>query len=214
MQTTLRRSVPAWIRGASLLPVLPLVLALVLPLVLAVTGCTDARPNLAAGNPPPGGLSITTRTPVDFVALEAKPNPRTTVFQCKPLACAVPAFLSVGSGSSPARHPDPAALERFAKVDLPKQILAKDASDAILSDGKSRTVLLGSRVGTAKGFPAITLDFRKSVDGHVNLLTVVSIFAGPSVVTVKSESAERRLVDKNLQLMLDNITLVEGAPIS
>ena len=46
---------------------------------------------------------------------------------------------------SPTRHPDPEALEKFAKVDLPKSIRAAGAAREVLSDGAEKIETLVSK---------------------------------------------------------------------
>ena len=61
-------------------------------------------------------------------------RPQRRPLRCRPLACA-DRLPSVRGRKSPTRHPEPKALEKFAKVDLLKSIRAGDAARETMSDG-------------------------------------------------------------------------------
>jgi hypothetical protein len=73
----------------------------------------------------PGGVRITAKSPEpDKWDEQRSPNGMVRVFKCKPLACPDTASVTIAFLKSPTRHPDPQALEKFAKVELPKSMRA------------------------------------------------------------------------------------------
>ena len=55
----------------------------------------------------------------------------------------------------PDLHPDPKALEKFAKDDLPKSIRAAGAAREVMSDGTDKIETLASETATLKGYPSV-----------------------------------------------------------
>ncbi len=97
----------------------------------------------------PGAVRVTTKAP-DPEKWEAQKsvNGATRIFKCKPLACSDAETITILFAKSPTRHPDPQALDKFAKVDLPKSIRAADAAREVLSDGDAKVDTLTSKTMT------------------------------------------------------------------
>src|SRR5262249_44771457 len=77
----------------------------------------------------PGAVRVTTKAPEpDKWDAQPSANGAQRLFRCKPLACSDPQTVSFIFSRSPTKHPDPKALEKFAKVDLPKSIRAAAAA--------------------------------------------------------------------------------------
>ena len=105
----------------------------------------------------PGSIRVTTKAPEPdkWNAADATPT--------APSACSSasrwPAPIRRPSRSSfqksPTLHPDPKALEKFAKEDLPKSIRAASASREVLSDGAEKIETLTSETATLKGYPSV-----------------------------------------------------------
>lgn len=183
------------------------VLGLVVSAALCLTGCTEG-PQVAAMPIPPGGLRRITRAPVDWEL--ASQNVGSAVFRCKPLACAKPAFVAFKNRPPLARHPDPEALQHFALVDVPKNFLADDAKQSVLSDGKRHQVLLRSEAGTALERPAVLIDAKRTVDGKVVFVAYDEIFAGPVLLQVASTADTLAQAHANLDMFLAATTLTDG----
>ena len=120
---------------------------------------------------------------------KAPPTAWCGVFKCKPLACpdaeTVNIFLK-----SPTRHPDPEALEKLAKIELPKSIHALDAAREILADGDAKLETLSSKTATLKGYPAVISE-TKLTKGKATYLDTAIMFAGPVMIRLQSISQNR-----------------------
>jgi hypothetical protein len=173
---------------------------------------------LAQGTPPqpkPGGISITTRAPEpDKWDARRSSNGTQRVFRCKPLACPDPQSVSFVFSKSPTRHPDPKALEKFAKVDLPKSIRAMAAAREVLTDGAENIETLKSETATLKGYPAVVNESKFSRSQSANFVETSIIFAGPVMIRVQSVSPNQELAQKALNEFIDVMTIIEGPPPS
>ena len=191
----------------------PKTFALVLFALSCLTGCTDGQ-QLAAGAPapiPPGGVRRLTRTPVDWEL--ATQNVGMAAFRCKPLACAEPEVVVFRNRPPLARHPDPEALQHFALVDVPKNFLADDAKQNVLSDGKRHQEFLRSQVGTALDRPAVFIDAKRVVDGKVAFVAYDEIFAGPILLQIASTASTLEQAHANLEKFLAATTLTDGPAV-
>ena len=123
--------------------------SLVAALVLA-SGSSIAQTGPAAPAKPigPGGIRVVTRAPEPDNWNEQKnANGTQRVYKCKPLACPDQETVSFIFSKSPTRNPNPEALEKFAKVDLPKSIRAAAAAREVLTDGTEKIETLVSANG-------------------------------------------------------------------
>src|SRR5215472_14751388 len=96
-------------------------------------GTVDPGPPNAANPAPlkPGGIRITTAAPEpDKWDGQKSANGMQRLFQCKRMACSDSETVAIGFSKSPTRHPDPQALDKLAKVDLPRSIQATHAANA------------------------------------------------------------------------------------
>lgn len=176
-----------------------------------LAGCTEDRQFAASAPIAPGGLRRIVRTPVDWELVSQ--NLVMTVYRCKPLACAKPAFVAFKNRKPLARHPDPEALERFALIDVPKNFLAGDAAQNILSDGKKRESLIRSQAGTALDRPAVLIEARRTDGGNADFVVFNEIFAGPILLQVASTAATLEQAHRNLDLFLSATTLTDGPAV-
>src|SRR6185312_797123 len=76
------------------------------------------------------GLGITHRAPDPDNWTVSHKSLEVTVYTCKPDACPSPATVTVTMSPSPARDMDPLTLQKFAKVDYPREIEAANAAAA------------------------------------------------------------------------------------
>jgi hypothetical protein len=185
------------------------VLIFVPAIALAQTG-TDG-----ASKPPlkPGGVRVTTRAPdTDKWDGQKSANGLQRVFKCKPLACADAEIVTILFAKSPTRHPDPQALEKLAKTDLPKTIHAADAAREVLADGDAKIETLSSKTATVKGYPAVVNETKLTQGKVAFYLNTTIIFAGPLMIRMQSISKNKDLAQKSLQQFVEVMQIEEGPP--
>lgn len=160
----------------------------------------------------PGGVRITTRSPEPDKWDARNGTNGARVFVCKTLACPDPAVVTITVQKTLTRHPDPKALERYAKVDLPKQARAAAAAVAVMSDGAIKVDTLTSNLTVLKGYPAVVNETRMSgAKGMVYSHTAI-LFSGPVMVHVSCRTVNRELARKSVQAFVEAMTIVEGPP--
>jgi hypothetical protein len=160
----------------------------------------------------PGSVRVTTRAPEpgkwDLASAGAQ-----RVFKCKPLACSDSQTVSFSFQKSPTRHPDPQALEKFAKVELPKRTRALAAALGVLSDGAQKVDTLGSGTATLKGYPSVFNETEFSQGKASIFVHTAIIFAGPAMIRIDSRSPSRELAKKSLDEFIEAMQIVEGPPL-
>ena len=159
-------------------------------------------------------MRVTTRAPeVDKWDAQKSTNGLQRVFKCKLLACPDPETVSFTFLKSPTRHPDPEALEKFAKIQLPKSIEAADAAREILTDGAQKIETLVSKTATLKNYPAILNETKFSQGKVAVYVDAAIIFAGPAMIRIQSTSQNRALAQKSLNQFVDIMKIEEGPPL-
>jgi hypothetical protein len=187
------------------------------PPAAAANPASPANPP-AAANPTgpikPGSVRITTRVP-DTDKWEAQRVVNTTqrLFKCKPLACADAETVTMVFSRSPTRHPDPQALDKLAKVDLPKSIRAADAAREVLTDGAEKIDTLTSKTTTLKSYPAVVNESKFTNSKQSIYVNTALIFAGPVLIRVQSISPNRDLAQKSLGEFVEVMKIEEGPPL-
>jgi hypothetical protein len=177
--------------------------------VSAQTGGDDASKPIK-----PGGVRITTKAPEpDKWDGQRSANGMVRVFKCKPLACPDAATVTNTFLKSPTRHPDPQALEKFAKVELPKSMRALDAAREILTDGAEKIETMSSKTATLKGYPAVVSETKFSKGKTATYLDSAIVFAGPVVIRVFSTSQNRDWAKKTLDQFVEVMNIEEGPPL-
>ena len=162
----------------------------------------------------PGGVRITTKAPEpDKWDGQRSANGMVRVFKCKPLACPDAATVTITFLKSPTRHPDPQALEKFAKVELPKSMRALDAAREILTDGAEKIETMSSRTATLKGYPAVVSETKFSKGKTATYLDSAILFAGPVTIRVFSTSQNRDWAKKTLDQFVGVMNIEEGPPL-
>jgi hypothetical protein len=162
----------------------------------------------------PGHVRITTKAPEpDKWDGQRSPNGMVRVFKCKPLACPDAATVTITFLKSPTRHPDPQALEKFAKVDIPKSMRALDAAREILSDGAEKIETTSSKTATLKGYPAVVSETKFSRGKTATYLDSAIVFAGPVMIRVFSTSQNRDWAKKSLDQFVEVMNIEEGPPL-
>ena len=177
-----------------------------------------ANPTPPAASPmpvKPGAVRITTRAP-DPDRWDGQKNAAGTqrVFKCKPLACSDAETITITFVKSPTRHPDPQALDKLAKVDLPKGIRAADAAREVLSDGDAKVDTLTSKATTLKSYPAVVNESRFTQAKKAVFIDTALIFAGPVLIRLQSASQNRDLAQKTLNEFVDVMKIEEGPPLA
>src|SRR5690242_10835882 len=79
-------------------------------------------------------------------------------------------------------HPDPKALEKYARVDLPKAIRASAAAQAVMAEGVRKAQTVSSKTTTIKGYPAVVNETKYSNGKKTNYLEIAIVFAGPVMI--------------------------------
>lgn len=138
-------------------------------------------------------------------------NPR-TIYDCKPLACADRVRVTISAGKSPTRNPDPQALEKLAKVDLPKAASAANAAREIMSDGAEKVETLISETTKYHGYPAVINETRYSKTSSAIYRGTVLIFAGPAMIRVEATSPDQALMKKSLEDFIRVMEFEQGTP--
>jgi hypothetical protein len=163
----------------------------------------------------PGAVRITTKPPdLDKWDNGTKsPNGLQRTFKCKPLACSDAEIVVFTFLKSPTRHPDPQALDKFAKVELPKNVRAMDAAREIMTDGAEKIETLSSDTATLKNYPAVLNETRLSRGNTSAYVELAIIFAGPVMIRVQSTSANQELAKNSLKSFIDLMSIQEGPPL-
>ena len=163
----------------------------------------------------PGAVRVTTKAPdPDKWDAQKSVNGATRIFKCKPLACSDAEIITILFAKSPTRHPDPQALDKLAKVDLPKNIRAADAAREVLSDGDAKVDTLTSKTTTLKTYPAVVNESRFTQAKAVVYFNTALIFAGPVMIRVQSVSQNRDLAQRTLNEFVDVMKIEEGPPLA
>jgi hypothetical protein len=161
----------------------------------------------------PGAVRVTTKAPEPDKWLgQRSPNGMVRSFKCKELACPDATTVTISFAKSPTRHPDPQALEKFAKVDLPKSIRALDASRGILTDGAEKVETVSSKTATLKGYPAVVAENKFSRGKTATYFDVAIVFAGPLMIRLDSISQNRDFAKKTLDQFVEVMNIEEGPP--
>jgi hypothetical protein len=157
----------------------------------------------------PGGTRLTTKVP-DPDNWISRFDKGKTIYTCRPLACADAVSVTVTPGQSPTRNPNPQALEKLAKVDIPKRMKAVTAAASVLSDQDSKFETLTSKVTSMLGYPSVD-DEMKLTRGKVSVfMDVALIFAGPLMVTVTATSPDRAVAVKSLNDFIGAMKIEDG----
>jgi hypothetical protein len=161
----------------------------------------------------PGAVRVTTKAPEPDKWLgQRSPNGMVRSFKCKELACPDATTVTISFAKSPTRHPDPQALEKFAKVDLPESIRALDASREILTDGAEKVETVSSKTATLKGYPAVVAENKFSRGKTATYFDVAIVFAGPLMIRLNSISQNRDFAKKTLDQFVEIMNIEEGPP--
>lgn len=188
--------------------------AFALATLLALAGPVAAQtPGKAAPSKPGTTFQLRAKPPEPdkWVAKRDGNNPRTH-YDCKPLACADKVRVTISAGKSPTRNPDPQALEKLAKVDLPKAARAANAAREIMSDGAESIETVVSETTKLHGYPAVVNETRYSKPNATTFRGTVIIFAGPAMIRVEATSPNQALMKKSLDDFIRVMEFDQNAP--
>jgi len=157
----------------------------------------------------PGGVRITARNP-----LQGNWICKASTCICKPLACGAESRVTYATSPTPARRPDAQALEKFAKVDLPKQIRAANAAEGVLSEGKVQFEMLTTWVSTHLGYPSVLAETKITQEKKTVFTTYALIFVGPVLLKVHAISFDRAVAMKSLNEFVSAMSVEEGPAVS
>jgi len=189
-------------------------------IVLAAVFCTVVSLDHAAAQPSPPPAPA---KPGTFQLRAKAPEPgkwnvrrdgksTSTIYDCKPLACADKVRVVLTASRSPTRNPDPQALEKLAKVDLPKAARAASAAREIMSDGAEKVETVVSETAKFHGYPSVVNETKYSRPGSATYKGTVIIFAGPAMIRVEATSPDQALMKKSLDDFIRVMEFEQGPP--
>jgi hypothetical protein len=189
------------------------IVAIALGALVLGSGPCVAQSGPGEGPIKPGSTRVTTRAPEpEKWDAQRSANGAQRIFRCKPLACADAQTVSFRFSKNPTRTPDPEALEKFAKIDLPKSIRAAGAAREVLSDGTEKIETLVSKSATLKGYPSVVNESKFSRGQASSYIQTAIIFAGSLLIRVQSTSPNQELAHKALEEFVEIMRIEEGPP--
>ena len=161
-------------------------------------------------------LTIRNPDPAKWMPASRQPAPQnrtvTTVFLCRPLACAASdAGVAIQASPSPTRSPNKVALERVAKL-IPAQAKAQDIMMDAASDGDERLTSIASKVTQVRDYPAILTEMKRTSRGKVKYIYRGDLFIGVLVVRVVAVSTERGEAQKNFSAFVTAFEVIDQPP--
>lgn len=192
---------------------LPLRLASVAALACSLSAAPAPAQTDEKAAPKSGTFQLRAKAPEKdkWTAKRDGNNPR-TIYDCKPLACADRVRVTISASKSPTRNPDPQALEKLAKVDLPKAARAANAAREIMSDGAETVETVLSETTKFHGYPAVINETKYSKTNSAVYRGTVLIFAGPAMIRVEATSPDQALMKKSLDDFIRVMEFEQGAP--
>ena len=156
-----------------------------------LAGCMTA----AVGPEHPGTrVRYKSPDPQKWIGSQAFGDRRAT-FRCRPLACPELSIVSVRTGPSPTRSPDPLALQKFGGNRI------RDIS------------LLSTRVAYVKNFPTVHWEYQGiSSDNKTVYIVRKMVFAGNSVIDVISSSLGLEVARRNSNDFVAVLEIEDFAP--
>jgi hypothetical protein len=160
----------------------------------------------------PGGIRITQRPPDATNWIVTRVNPNKVTYTCRPLACAAHTIVNVTTAPTAVRNINAAALERFAKVDFPKQLKAMNAAAAVLAGNGATIETLVAKPATILGRSAVVNESKYTSGRKVVFISTTLLFAGPVMLTVQSLSGDRAAAVQYLNDTIAQLKLEDGPP--
>jgi hypothetical protein len=114
-------------------------------------------------------------------------------WRCRPLACADFGVVTIGVTRSSTPHPDPVALDKFAKNQLPKLFELANVNSAIAT-GAPELKMVSAKTEKMRGYYAI----RAIGDQKGSKLVIALMFVDASQVMITSRATNLSTAQKNL----------------
>ena len=156
-------------------------------------------------------MQITTRAPDPSKWLSGTAaNGTVRAFKCKPEACSDPTTVMFTFQKGSFTPPSPAALEKFATVDLPKSIRAAAAARAVMNGVVERIETLASAPTVLKNYPSVVNETKYHPQRNlVGLCRHRHHLCRPDYNQGRIAVAEPRLAKKSLNEFVDVMKIVE-----
>ena len=184
-------------------------LAAVAAATIWLAGCMTA----AVGPEHPGTrVRYKSPDPQKWIGSQAFGDRRAT-FRCRPLACPELSIVSIRTGPSPTRSPDPQALQKFAQESAAKE--AASAEQASVEGGnRFRNVsVLSTRVVSVKNFPTVHWEYQGVASDNKTVYMVRKmVFAGNTMIDVISMSLGLEVARRNSNDFIAVLEIEDFAP--
>jgi len=138
---------------------------------------------------------------------------RRATFRCRPLACPELSIVSVRTGPSPTRSPDPQALQKFAQESAQLEMTKAGEASAEGGNRVRDLSLLSTRVANVKNFPTVHWEYQGiSSDNKTVYIVRKMVFAGNSVIDVISSSLGLEVARRNSADFVAVLEIEDFAP--
>jgi hypothetical protein len=133
-------------------------------------------------------------------------------WQCRPLACADNGIVTISVTKSPAPHPDPVALEKFAKTQLPEVFEKANANLGNLTGATRQLKLVSTSTGKIRGYYAIrTVGDLSTEKGQFKTVSAM-MFVDASFVLITSTATNLSTARKNLDDFANAMEIEDHPP--
>jgi hypothetical protein len=138
---------------------------------------------------------------------------RRAIFRCRPLACPELSIVSIRTGASPTRSPDPQALQKFAQESAERERTTAEQASAEGGNRIRDISLLSTRVANVKTFPTVHWEYQGlSSDNKTVYIVRKMMFAGNSVIDVISSSLGLEVARRNSNDFVAVLEIEDFAP--
>ena len=194
-------------------------------LALFLTACANSsqiapgvRVTNASTPPAAGEVKFTLRNPnpeqwTPQIEQGARDGTVRTGYTCKVLICPEPASVVVTRNVVRGARPDKTALEKIAKVNIPKMNEARNLELQVRSDNKAKFETLSSNTTKFGVFDSILSETKLTVAGRSRFASVATILAGRMIVIIRAEAGDRVTARKAVDAFAQSFTIEEGPPV-
>lgn len=184
-------------------------LAVMAAATIWLAGCMTA----AVGPEHPGTrVRYKSPDPQKWIGNQAFGDRRAT-FRCRPLACPELSIVSIRTGPSPTRSPDPQALQKFAQESAQFEMTKAGEASAEGGNRVRDLSLLSTRVANVKNFPTVHWEYQGvSSDNKTVYIVRKMVFAGNSVIDVISSSLGLEVARRNSNDFVAVLEIEDFAP--
>ena len=138
---------------------------------------------------------------------------RRATFRCRPLACPELSIVSIRTGPSPTRSPDPQALQKFAQESAQFEMTKAGEASAEGGNRVRDLSLLSTRVANVKNFPTVHWEYQGvSSDNKTVYMVRKMVFAGNTVIDVISSSLGLEVARRNSNDFVAVLEIEDFAP--